>query len=85
MMALPWSSEVDVVIVGAGGAGLQAAIEAALGGGSVLVFEKQARLLESSTAISVGRIKSGRVADNSMYWPIRTQGSPQARVSKLLP
>ena len=56
MMAIPWSSEVDVVIVGAGGAGLQAAIEAALAGASVLIFEKQARLLESSTAISVGRI-----------------------------
>ena len=56
MMAIPWSSEVDVVIVGAGGAGLQAAIEAALAGASVLIFEKQSRLLESSTAISVGLI-----------------------------
>ena len=56
MTTIPWSSEVDVVIVGAGGAGLEAAIEAALAGASALIFEKQARLLESSTAISVGRI-----------------------------
>ena len=32
MMAMPFNSEVDVVIIGAGGAGLEAAIEAALSG-----------------------------------------------------
>ena len=56
MTTTPWNSEVDVVIVGAGGAGLEAAIEADLAGASVLIFEKQSRLLESSTAISVGLI-----------------------------
>jgi fumarate reductase flavoprotein subunit len=50
-----WDSEADVVIAGAGGAGLEAAIEAAAAGANTLLFEKQARLWESSTAIAVGR------------------------------
>jgi fumarate reductase flavoprotein subunit len=51
-----WDSEADVVIAGAGGAGLQAALEVAKAGASAIVFEKQARLWESSTAIAVGRV-----------------------------
>ena len=51
-----FDSTVDVVIAGAGGAGLQAAIEAAQAGASAIVFEKQARIWESSTAIAVGRV-----------------------------
>lgn len=51
-----WDSEADVVIAGAGGAGLQAALEAASAGASAIVFEKQMRIWESSTAIAVGRV-----------------------------
>lgn len=51
-----WDAEVDVAIAGAGAAGLEAALEAAAAGASTIVFEKQARLWESSTAIAVGRV-----------------------------
>jgi fumarate reductase flavoprotein subunit len=51
-----WDSEVDIAIAGAGGAGLQAALEAANAGASAIVFEKQMRIWESSTAIAVGRV-----------------------------
>ena len=50
-----WDEETDVVVAGAGGAGLAAAYEAGRAGARAIVFEKQQRLLESSTAISVGR------------------------------
>jgi fumarate reductase flavoprotein subunit len=50
-----WDEDTDVVVAGAGGAGLAAACEAGTAGARVLVFEKQPRLLESSTAMSVGR------------------------------
>lgn len=50
-----WDSEVDVVIAGAGGAGLQAALAAVDAGADAIVLEKQTRIWESSTAISVGR------------------------------
>ncbi len=50
-----WDEDTDVLVAGAGGAGLVAALEAADAGARVTVFEKQARLLESSTALSVGR------------------------------
>ncbi len=56
MSAPAWDSEVDVIVVGAGAAGLEAALEAAQAGASAIVFEKQLRLWESSTAISVGRV-----------------------------
>ena len=45
----------DVVIVGAGGAGLAAAIESAAAGARTIVFEKEASPASSSTAIAVGR------------------------------
>jgi fumarate reductase flavoprotein subunit len=48
--------ETDVVVAGAGGAGLFAALESAEAGAKTVVFEKQARLWESSTAIAVGRV-----------------------------
>ncbi len=51
-----WDEEVDVIIAGAGGAGLEAAVEAAGAGAETIVFEKMDRLWESSTAISVGMI-----------------------------
>jgi fumarate reductase flavoprotein subunit len=51
-----WDSEVDVVIAGAGGAGLQAALEVAQAGASAILFEKETRIWDSSTAIAVGRV-----------------------------
>ncbi len=51
-----WDSEFDVVVAGAGGAGLAAAIEAAEAGASTVVFEKQGKIWESSTAINVGMV-----------------------------
>ncbi len=51
-----WDSEFDVVIAGAGGAGLAAAIEAAEAGARTVVFEKQGKIWESSTAINVGMV-----------------------------
>lgn len=51
-----WDSEFDVVIAGAGGAGLAAAIEAAEAGAKTVVFEKQGKIWESSTAINVGMV-----------------------------
>lgn len=45
-----WDSEFDVVIAGAGGAGLAAAIEAAEAGARTVVFEKQGRRQLSSEA-----------------------------------
>ena len=56
MSSAVWDSEVDVVVAGAGAAGLEAALEAAQAGASAIVFEKQPRLWDSSTAISVGRV-----------------------------
>lgn len=51
-----WDSEFDVVVAGAGGAGLAAAIEAAEAGARTVVFEKQGKIWESSTAINVGMV-----------------------------
>lgn len=56
MSQATWDAEVDVAIAGAGAAGLEAALEAAAAGASTIVFEKQARIWESSTAIAVGRV-----------------------------
>ncbi|MDP1533124.1 MAG: FAD-dependent oxidoreductase, partial [Rubrivivax sp.] len=47
----------DVVVVGGGGAGLAAAIEAAEAGASVLLLEKNAQL-GGSTAWSIGSVTS---------------------------
>jgi flavocytochrome c len=49
-----WDKHVDVVVVGAGGAGLAAAIEAAEAGGSVLVLEVMDSVLKSNTATCGG-------------------------------
>ncbi|MDH3498768.1 MAG: FAD-dependent oxidoreductase [Acidimicrobiia bacterium] len=45
-----------MVVVGAGGAGLAAAIEAAEAGARTVVFERQGKIWESSTAINVGMV-----------------------------
>lgn len=49
-----WDEEADVVIVGAGGAGLAAAIESASAGANTMVFEKLGTSRASSTTISGG-------------------------------
>ena len=48
-----WDQEADVVVVGAGGAGLAAAIEAANAGASVLLLEK-ASAVGGDSALSDG-------------------------------
>ena len=52
---------VDVIVVGAGGAGLSAAIEAARAGGRVLVLEKGDQV-RGSTGWSVGSLSAAGTA-----------------------
>ena len=51
-----WDAETDVVIAGAGAAGLSAALEAAHLGAQVMVFEKQPKISDCSTALSGGGV-----------------------------
>jgi fumarate reductase flavoprotein subunit len=52
----PFPESCDVLVAGAGGAGLMAAIAAASAGARVVVCEKLPDLLGSSTALAVGRV-----------------------------
>ncbi len=49
-----WDNEVDVVVAGAGGAGIAAAIELADAKASVIVFEKQPAIEDSSSSLCGG-------------------------------
>ena len=49
-----WDGEADVVIVGAGDAGLAAAIEARDAGKTAIVFEKMASVKTTSSAMAIG-------------------------------
>jgi len=51
-----WDHEFDVVVAGAGAAGLQAAIEASLAGATTVVLEKLPHIWGSSTALAVGSV-----------------------------
>ena len=57
-MPLAWDSEVDVVVVGFGGAGACAALEAARAGASVLAMDRFAG--GGATAVSGGDRLRGR-------------------------
>ena len=91
-----WDLEVDVLIVGAGGAGLVSAIEAAGKGASVAILEK-APVVGGTTAISGGVIqaadtevqkKSGITDDTTQahyqYWIQSSEGIADAELVKLL-
>ncbi|MBI2830985.1 MAG: FAD-dependent oxidoreductase [Chloroflexi bacterium] len=49
-----WHEIADVVVAGAGGAGLAAAIESAEAGADVIVFEKQPSIADASTSLCAG-------------------------------
>jgi fumarate reductase flavoprotein subunit len=53
-----WDMEADIVVIGAGGAGLLAAIQAQSAGAKVLVYEKAPTVYASSTSISGGGLSA---------------------------
>lgn len=90
-----WDKEADVVIVGAGGAGIVAAIEARTAGSSVIVLEKAA--VEGGTTSLSGAIiqasatdlqKSKGIVDSPEnhyeYWITASEGQGDPELVKLL-
>ena len=71
--AREWDEESDVVIVGAGGAGLFAAISAHDNGSKVAVLEKERTLYVSSTAICGGTITA---AGSSVQKELQVKDTP---------
>lgn len=53
-----WDKEADIVVIGAGGAGIMAAIQAQSAGAKVLVYEKAPTVYASSTSISGGGLSA---------------------------
>ena len=49
-----WNSETDVVVAGAGGAGMMAAVRASDGGAKVVILQKASTVHSTSTAVSGG-------------------------------
>jgi urocanate reductase len=91
-----WDKEADVVIVGAGGTGIVAAIEAANGGASVVVLEK-AEVVGGTTSLSAAVIQAsntefqraagiqGDTAEQHyQYWVTASEGQADPQLVKVL-
>lgn len=76
-----WDEEFDVVVLGGGGAGLMAAVEAAELGGSVLLIERQPGL-GGATGMAVGSITA---AGTELQQRIGIDDTPAAHYDDLLP
>jgi len=94
--SIVWDEEFDVLIVGAGGAGLVAALEAATNGASVIVLEK-AKTIGGSTSYSGGVIQgsgtsvqddygiSNDTAEKHFkYWKAAGEGIPEEKLIRTM-
>jgi urocanate reductase len=90
-----WDDAADVVVMGAGGAGLVAAITAAEAGGDVLVIEK-ADLIGGTTALSGGQVQASgtplqlahvdddTAARHAAWWLAASEGIADPEILALL-